>query len=130
LATDKFKLTPFDVDGSKFPDLVPTLAFVASHIEGKSTLRHLSVLRHKESDRIEEILKILRAFSIDFSFDDSIDELVINGKLHCSPPVSITTARDHRMVMMAYLFLRANNGGHLGETDCVEKSFPDFFYIM
>jgi len=130
IATNKFKLTPFDVDGSKFPDLIPTLVFVAAHIEGRSTLRHLSVLRHKESDRVEEILKLLKAFSIDFSFDDSIDELIINGKLQCSPPVTITTARDHRMVMTAYLFLRANSGGYLAETDCIEKSFPDFLYIM
>lgn len=131
LATSKYKLKPFDVDGSQFPDLVPTLVFLASHIDGKSTLRNLSVLRHKESDRFEEILILLKTFSIPFVLDETTSSLTIEGKSNPSySAMTLRPARDHRMVMTSYLFLRANQGGKLSEIDCVEKSFPNFFEIM
>jgi 3-phosphoshikimate 1-carboxyvinyltransferase len=130
LATSKYKLRPFNIDGSVCPDLVPTLVFVAAHIEGTSTFKNLSVLRHKESDRLEEIILLLKNLAIDFLFDETRAEIVINGKSHTYPNMTLKTARDHRMVMTAYLFLRANNGGFLAEVDCVEKSFPDFFKIL
>ncbi|MDD4975320.1 MAG: hypothetical protein PHY93_13255 [Bacteriovorax sp.] len=130
LVSSKNKLLPFSVDGSQFPDLVPTLAFIAAHIEGTSTLSNLSVLRHKESDRLDEILTLLKTLSIDFIFNENNDEIIIHGKGQLYPNMSLKTARDHRMVMTAYLFLRANSGGLLAEVDCVEKSFPDFFKIM
>jgi 3-phosphoshikimate 1-carboxyvinyltransferase len=130
LVSSKNKLRPFKVDGSEFPDLVPTLAFIAAHIEGTSTLSNLSVLRHKESDRLDEILSLLKNLSIDFLFNEKNDEIIIHGKGQIYPSMTLKTARDHRMVMTAYLFLRANSGGLLAEVDCVEKSFPDFFKIM
>lgn len=130
LATSKNKLSPFHVDGSLFPDLIPTLVFMAAHIQGTSTIRHLSVLRHKESDRLNEIILLLKNLSIDFHFDETRDEITIQGKTKVLDYASLQTARDHRMVMMAYLFLRANSGGELAEVDCVEKSFPGFFQVM
>lgn len=131
LATSKNALKPFAVDGSQFPDLVPTLVFLASHIDGKSTLRNLSVLRHKESDRLEGILVLLKSFSIPFVLDEASSSLTIEGKTNSSySAMTLRPARDHRMVMTSYLFLRANKGGKLSEIDCVEKSFPSFFEIM
>ncbi|MBC7540244.1 MAG: hypothetical protein H7281_15575 [Bacteriovorax sp.] len=124
------KLLPFNIDGSQFPDLVPTLVFIAAHLEGTSTLRNLTVLRHKESDRLAGILTLLKKLSIDFLFDESRDEIKIRGAGQLYPSATLKTARDHRMVMTAYLFLRANSGGLLAEVDCVDKSFPDFFQIM
>jgi 3-phosphoshikimate 1-carboxyvinyltransferase len=129
-ASNKNKLAPISVDGSRFPDLIPTLAFIASHASGESILGHLSVLRHKESDRISEICNLLKLFSIDFQFNPESDELRIQGRKSLSPEKEIHTARDHRMVMCAYLFLRANAGGLLAESDCVKKSFPHFFDLM
>jgi 3-phosphoshikimate 1-carboxyvinyltransferase len=120
-------LNPFVVDGSQCPDLVPTLAFLASRIEGESRLENLAVLRHKESDRIEEILKLLETFQVDHTFNNERSTLTIRGSKKLSPSISYCSARDHRMVMTAYLFMRANNGGLLGNTDCVKKSYPRFF---
>lgn len=130
LVTSKNKLAPFKIDGSKFPDLVPTLAFVASHLDGESVLSNLSVLRHKESDRIEQIIYLLKTLGVNFSFDSKKDELTINGKNRPYPNATLKTARDHRIVMTAYLFLRANSGGFLSEFNCVEKSFPRFFILL
>lgn len=130
LATSKNTLSSFDVDGSQFPDLVLTLAFVAAHVEGMSKISNLSILRHKESDRIGEMLSLLKNMSVDFSFHEDRNEIEIHGKKMIYQGTNIKTARDHRVVMIAYLFLRANSGGILSEIDCVEKSFPNFFDIM
>ena len=67
--TSSKKLIPFTIDGSQCLDLVPTLVFLASKIEGTSFINNLSILRFKESDRLEEIIKILKAFEVEFSFD-------------------------------------------------------------
>lgn len=123
-------LKPFCVDGSRFPDLVPALVFLASLIPGESILQNLSVLRYKESDRLEELTKILQACSIPFHFDEDRAEIKINGGSLPKTPLRLHTARDHRMVMTAFLFLKAGAGGELAEVDCVDKSFPDFFTLM
>jgi 3-phosphoshikimate 1-carboxyvinyltransferase len=127
IVSSKNILKPFMIDGSTCPDLVPTLAFLASKIEGESHLENLEVLRHKESDRINELLEILKAFEVDHTFENKTSTIIINGSKKLAPPVTYTPARDHRMVMTTYLFMRANSGGNLGNTDCVEKSYPNFF---
>ncbi len=129
-ASSKNKLTPFEVDISEFPDLAPTLAFLASRIEGESILHHLEILRFKESDRLEEIIKILKLFQVDFDYNSQADELKITGSFKKILPINVSTARDHRIVMTAYLFLHANSGGGLSHSDCVDKSFPGFFKVM
>lgn len=129
-ATSKNRLKAFTADGSRFPDLVPALVFLASQIEGESVLTNLSILRHKESDRLDELMKMLKAFSVPFQFDESRAEIKITGSRRTAAPVTVLPARDHRMVMTAFLFLKAGAGGSLGEVDCVDKSFPKFFQIM
>lgn len=129
-ASSKKRLKPFNIDGSRFPDLVPTLVFLASQIDGESVLTNLSVLRHKESDRLEELMTLMRTLEIPFQFDESRAEMKIKGRVKSVGPAALVTARDHRMVMTAYLFLRAGGGGTVAHADCVNKSFPEFFQIM
>ena len=38
--------------------------------------------------------------------------------------------KDHRIIMMTYLFMRRNSGGKLFNFQHAEKSFPDFFGVM
>ncbi len=126
-ATSKKVLRPFIANGADFPDLVPTLAFLASRIVGESRLENLSVLRHKESDRINELIKLLTAFQVKHKFISESDSLIINGSLEKVPFITYFPVADHRMVMTAYLFMRANSGGLLGNIECVTKSYPSFF---
>jgi 3-phosphoshikimate 1-carboxyvinyltransferase len=130
VATKSTLLKPFSADASIYPDLIPTLAFLASTIKGKSVISHLSVLKQKESDRLSEIKKILDIFKVNYHFDESLDELEITGDTAKREEVEAKTARDHRMVMMAYLFLRSHSGGVLHEVDCIKKSFPQFLEVM
>jgi 3-phosphoshikimate 1-carboxyvinyltransferase len=128
--SSKSGLKPFKVDGSKFPDLVMTLAFVASYLNGVSEINNLEILKYKESDRLSGIMKILNEFEIEYSFDNIQHSLKIFGSTKISPNKTIVTDRDHRMVMMSYLFLRKNSGGLLANTDCIAKSFPEFLNVM
>jgi 3-phosphoshikimate 1-carboxyvinyltransferase len=130
VATKSALLKPFNADAAIYPDLVPTLAFMASTIKGKSVISNLAVLKQKESDRLSEIINILNIFKVNYQYNEASDELEITGETPKSEEVEIKTARDHRMVMLAYLFLRIHSGGVLHEVDCIKKSFPQFLETM
>ncbi len=123
-------LEPIDSDGSFFPDLVPTLAFVCSYAKGTSTIRNLGVLRHKECDRVKEILRLLCHFEVKHSFDRKTHTLVIHGSTQRVGYREYIPPKDHRMVMVAYLFMRHNGGGLLYRASYVAKSFPHFFEAL
>lgn len=116
-----------ELDCSLFPDLVPTLVFLASYATGKSYFSKIKVLRHKESDRIEECLKLLRLFEINHKYDESKDVLMVEGPGKSIDPLQISCPADHRMVMVSFLYLKKNSGGVLEHAEHVNKSFPDFF---
>ena len=124
------KLLPLQWNCSNCPDLVPTLAYLCSYAEGTSCLGQIKVLRHKESDRILELEKIFGLFGINYSYNEYSDELFIYGK--GSGPTNIgfkkhIPAKDHRVVMVTYLFMRRNQGGEVCNASHVKKSFPNFF---
>ena len=123
-------LRPLNRDVSNCPDLTPTLAFLASYAKGTSRLTGLGILRHKESDRIQEILRLLETFGVPHSFNAPNNELTIMGPAPAAPLIHYHPPDDHRMVMAAYLFMRKNSGGILSNTHHVAKSFPSFFEAM
>ena len=124
-------LSPISFDVSKAPDLFPTLVFYAAHIDGISHFSNLEILKFKESNRLEEMIKLMKSFGVEMHYNIAEDTLAITGTsqrkyLKCI----IRPARDHRIVMAAALFMSKNLGGDLFEIDCVEKSFPDFFSLF
>lgn len=124
-------LKSIDLDCSDFPDLVPTIAFLCSYAKGKSCLKGVRVLRYKESDRIEEVMRILEAFNISYSFNEQKDEFFIEGRSDReAKPISLETAKDHRMIMLAYLFMKVNGGGRIYHTSHINKSYPHFLEAM
>ena len=127
-------LKPLNWDCSDCPDLVPTLAFLCSYVDGVSCLNNIKVLRHKESDRIFEIERLFKAFGIDYKYNNEMDKLEIyGGKLGGRPLKKFlrhNPPKDHRMVMVSYLFMKMNNGGEISNASHIKKSFPDFFCAM
>jgi len=120
----------FEFSCAPCPDLTPTLAFVAAHATGTSILKDVGVLKYKESDRIKEICNILQAFGVEHTYNSTKEEITIRGRTQILPKVEITPPPDHRIIMMAYLFMRSNQGGTIHEAQHVAKSFPNFFSIM
>jgi 3-phosphoshikimate 1-carboxyvinyltransferase len=119
------ELRPIDIDCGGFPDLVPTLAYLCSYCHGTSKLKNLEVLTYKESNRFEEIKKLLTLFKVPFE-EDGFD-LIIHGPASTCGEMSYKPRPDHRMVMVGYLFMRKNNGGELQEIEHVKKSYGNFF---
>ena len=119
---------PFQLDCRYSLDLFPALVFLASYLDGESTLTGLDNLKYKESDRLSECIWLLDIFDVPHKLEQG--KLTIRGKRPDNKSRSIRTAEDHRLVMAAYLFLRLNGGGTLAHSVQVAKSFPEFFDVM
>ncbi len=121
------RLQAIKVDARHFPDLIPSLSFVCSYAKGTSVFENLSVLRHKESDRLAQIQRLLTHFGVKHAFKARACSLEIYGPTPRSErPSSYTAPNDHRMIMSAALFMRYNGGGTLFNVHPVAKSFAHF----
>lgn len=109
-------------------DLFPAMAFLLSHIEGKHKLTGLENLVHKESDRLTEVTRLLNSFQRNCSY--SQDVFTIEGHSRPADQTELTLPDDHRIVMTGALFLRHHNGGKIGPSEAVTKSYPQFFSLM
>lgn len=110
-------------------DLVPTLGYFLGHLPGTHTLQNVSNLVHKESDRLNEVIKLLNVFGRDAQRVG--DDLVIKGNKNIiSQTKNLILPDDHRMVMAGTLFLLHHNGGEITPATAVEKSYPEFFKLL
>lgn len=117
----------FDV--SDCLDLIPSLAFLLAHVKGDHTLIGVKNLIYKESDRLNEIIKLLKMFNRECICVD--DTLKIKGKKdYIQDPKKLIMPDDHRMVMVGTLFLLHHSGGEISPQEAVSKSFPNFFEII
>jgi len=117
------------LDVSDCLDLVPALAFFLSHIEGLHSLKGITNLVYKESNRLEEIIKLLEIFRRSSYSKD--DVLYIHGKKEkLTSSLDLVLPDDHRMVMTGTLFLLHHFGGSITPSESVKKSYPGFFNII
>jgi len=130
LYCEKKILKAIDFDGSQCPDAIPTLLYVCSFAEGTSRIFNLEVLTHKECDRFTEMIRILNAFGVKIEVDYQKYEIKVLGGTSTVEKIEITPEKDHRMVMVSYLFLRTLEGGTLNNSHHVKKSFSNFFEVM
>jgi len=119
-------LSGIDEDMSNMPDMVPTLAAIALFAKGKTVIRNVLHLKHKESDR-------LHALAIEWSrLGGSVEELPDGLVIHGGRPLSGTVMNpysDHRMAMsLAVVGLRVPRI-RIRNEGCVSKSFPGFWEL-
>lgn len=131
ISSDRKKLTPFIADAAIYPDLIPTLAFLAAHIDGESQFMNLEILTHKESNRLKELIFLLQLLEVEHSYDESQQILRIKGNSYKTyRAIEYFPPNDHRMIMTAGVFMRMNYGGILYKAEHVKKSFPEFFQFL
>jgi len=119
------ELKPFEVDLSDAPDLFPIVAIIAARSNGKSRIKGLHRLKHKESDRAHSITEMLHQFGV--QFDISNDALTVEGKPSLNAAM-INGYNDHRIVMAAAIGALAAQGDTvISHAEAVAKSYPDFF---
>ena len=111
-------------------DEYPILAVAAAFAEGTTTMRGLSELRAKESDRIAAIVAGLRACGVDARAE--VDDLIVEGK--GGPPpggADVAAAGDHRIAMsFLMLGLGARAPVTIDSAGAIATSFPGFEAAM
>ncbi len=121
------ELKGITIDMGDMPDVVPTLAVVASQARGRTTIKNIAHLRIKECDRLHVMAVELAKMGARVQELD--DTLIIEGKDPDAPMhgAEIETYNDHRIAMsFAVAGLVVPGVKILGE-ECVAKSFPDFW---
>ncbi len=128
---EKFPKPFGTIDGSKFPDAVPTLAVLAAFAGGESRFVGIKNLRVKECDRIVAVVTELNKIKTGLAEEDGND-LIIHGNLNLAEtgqPTEIETYNDHRIAMSFFLAGLKVPGIKIRNPNCVTKSFPNFFKV-
>jgi 3-phosphoshikimate 1-carboxyvinyltransferase len=109
-------------------DELPVLAAIAPYTSGGIRIRDAKELRVKESDRIDLIVKNLRAMGAEVAeFEDGVD--VPGGQtLHGA---TIDSGGDHRIAMaFSVAALRAEGDTLIQGAESAAISFPEFFDLL
>lgn len=130
-------LSPFEVDVTNCPDLLPCLSVMAAFAEGTSHISGVARLKNKESDRPLIMTQILGKMGVEIELDGDtlhitgislarriLENKMLKGGHFCA-------SSDHRVAMA----LKIASIGCKGEltidnTDCIDKSFPEFLSIF
>ncbi len=116
------------VDMRHCPDLVPTVAVLASFATGITTICNVAHLRIKESDRIAAPATELRKIGI--HVEEREDGLSVHG-IGQAPRIPQDTRfsahGDHRIAMGLSLLSLHGQKVLLDDTSVVQKSFPHFW---
>ncbi len=115
-----------ELDMGSCPDLVPTVAVLASMAESPTRIGNVAHLRLKESNRLE-------ALSQEIVKTGCRVELLADG-LYLEPQsfssgqeIDFLTYGDHRIAMSLSLYELQGIDVRLDRPGCVQKSFPDFW---
>ena len=118
-------LRALEVDAKNIPDLVPAIAVLACYAKGLSHIYGAHRLRLKESDRLESLYIELTKMGAQITIND--DGLIIEGGSPLHGAV-INPHNDHRIAMAcAVAALRAEGETTIQNSECVRKSYPQFF---
>ena len=113
------------IDASTIPDLVPTIAALASVSQGETRIVGASRLRFKESDRLMTTTAMLKNLGADIT--ETEDGLVIIGKETLAGGET-ETFNDHRIAMAAAVAAcRCTSDVVIKGCECTAKSYPMFF---
>ncbi|MFA6466033.1 MAG: 3-phosphoshikimate 1-carboxyvinyltransferase, partial [Desulfurivibrionaceae bacterium] len=126
--TGATELRGVEVDMGDCPDVVPTLAVVASFAKGRTVIKNIAHLRIKECDRLHVMVTELAKLGV--KTEERSDAMIIDGIAGIPYPLhgaEIATYNDHRIAMsFAVAGLKVPGIKVTGE-ECVVKSFPDFW---
>jgi 3-phosphoshikimate 1-carboxyvinyltransferase len=119
------ELSGIDVDMADLSDTVPTLAVVAAFAGSPTRIRGVGFIRHKESDRIGNVVRELRRAGVHAEEHD--DGMTVDPTRGAPRGARIDTYDDHRMAMaFSLLGLRAP-GIEIADPACVNKTYPGYW---
>jgi len=115
------------VDMNSISDTAQTLAVVALFAEGVTEITNIAHVRFKETDRIADLATELRRFGA--IVEERRDGLLITPP-ETLTPATVQTYDDHRMAMSFAIAGLRVPGVVIGDPDCTQKTFPDFFEVL
>ena len=124
------QLHPIEMDGFYFdatdcPDLFPPLVALAAYCKGKTTIKGVSRLAHKESDRAVTLQDEFDKMGVTINLKG--DEMIIHGGGKVKG-ADVHSHHDHRIAMAcAVAALKADSEMVIDEAQAVKKSYPDFY---
>jgi len=123
------ELRAFSFDARDRPDLFPPLVALAARCEGRSSIRGVSRLRDKESDRAAALSLEFAKLGVEATVDG--DVMRVEGAARRQGTVEearVDSHGDHRIAMAAAVHALAGLGAvGIDGADCVSKSWPSFF---
>ena len=118
-------LMGFTTDATDCPDLFPPLAVLATQCNGRSRIRGVHRLAHKESDRATVLIGELGKLGADLFIEG--DDLVVDGPNQL-PGGEVDAHGDHRIAMaLACAGLVSDTPVVINGAEHIAKSYPDFF---
>lgn len=117
-------LKAFTFDATDCPDLFPPLVALAANCEGITTIKGVSRLAHKESDRGITLQEEFGKMGIRVDLDG--DNMQVHGG--AVKGAVVHSRHDHRIAMAcATAALKADGPVTIGEAQAINKSYPDFY---
>ena len=109
-------------------DEYPVLAIAAAFAEGRTVMDGLAELRVKESDRLDAIVRGLKANGV--ACEEGAETLAVNGGL-VPGGGTVATCLDHRIAMSFLVMgLAAVKPVTIDDGATIATSFPDFVDLM
>lgn len=112
------------VNLEELPDSAMTLATLCCFTEGRSTLKGLSTLRHKECNRLTALATELSKTGAQVR--ELKNGLQLQGTKKITP-ATIKTYNDHRMAMCAAVLKSRIPSLKIQNPGCVSKTYPNFW---
>jgi len=124
IEVSRSKMKAFEFDATQSPDLFPPLVALASYCEGISSIKGVTRLIHKESNRAETLKGEFHKVNI--KVEISGDVMTVTGGQPGGARVE--SHDDHRIAMaLAVTALGATGKVSIRDSQCVAKSYPGFF---
>jgi 3-phosphoshikimate 1-carboxyvinyltransferase len=118
-------LNSFHFDATDCPDLFPPLVALAAYCDGVTTIKGVSRLAHKESNRGLTLQEEFGKMGVKITLND--DEMQIEGGSDLFG-TTVHSRHDHRIAMAcAVAALQADGEVEIEEAEAINKSYPDFY---
>ena len=119
------EMDAFYFDATDCPDLIPPLVALAAYCNGKTTLKGVSRLIHKESNRAITLQDEFDKMGVTIDIDN--DDMIIHGG-GIVKGADVHSNNDHRIAMAcAVAALKADSEMVIEEAQAIKKSYPDFY---
>lgn len=124
IRVQKAPLKAFEFDATQTPDLFPPLVALAAYCKGVSTIKGVSRLLHKESNRSLTLQQEFKKMNIAIELNGDIMK-VHGGSVHGA---KVFSHNDHRIAMACSVAaIGATGRTEIMDASAVEKSYPGFF---